>query len=63
MRCCLIRPLIWVIEMFTTGNYATQVMHHYGGEPWKQWNSVMRDQLPKSQVRKGRETGRLVASK
>lgn len=30
--------------------YATQVMHHYGGELWEKWNSVMRDSLVNSQV-------------
>ncbi len=25
--------------------YATQVFRHYGGEDWKQWNSVMREHL------------------
>lgn len=30
--------------------YATQVMHHYGGELWEKWNSVMRDGLVNSQV-------------
>ncbi len=37
--------------------YATQVMHHYGGEPWKRWNNVMRDQLVHSQSRAGHEAG------
>jgi hypothetical protein len=29
--------------------YATQVMHHVGGERWKGWNKKMRDLLVKSQ--------------
>lgn len=29
--------------------YATQVMHHWGGEPWDKWNKVMRKQLVDSQ--------------
>ena len=33
--------------------YATQVMHHYGGDEWKKWNAVMRDQLVDSQITKG----------
>jgi len=37
--------------------YATQVMRHCEGERWKKWNSVMRDQLVKSQTQKGHETG------
>jgi hypothetical protein len=37
--------------------YATQVLHHYGGEPWKKWNLVMRDALPSIQIKQGRERG------
>ena len=33
--------------------YATQVLHHYGGEEWKKWNAVMRDQLVNSQITAG----------
>ncbi len=34
--------------------YATQVMHHYGGDLWeKSWNPKMRDYLVKSQAAKG----------
>jgi len=29
--------------------YATQVMHHWGGDEWTAWNGVMRDQLIRSQ--------------
>jgi len=29
--------------------YATQVMHHWGGEEWTRWNDVMRDQLVRTQ--------------
>jgi hypothetical protein len=29
--------------------YATQVMHHFGGTAWKEWNEVMRDHLVKAQ--------------
>jgi hypothetical protein len=25
--------------------YATQVMHHHGGEPWRIWNAKVRDML------------------
>ncbi len=34
--------------------YATQVMHHYGGELWDLWNQEMRDFLVNSQVRNPR---------
>ena len=37
--------------------YATQVMHHHGGQPWRDWNSVMRDTLVEMQVKKGHEAG------
>src|SRR5690606_22227415 len=37
--------------------YATQVMHHYEGEMWLKWNSVMRDQLIKDQMQDGHEKG------
>ncbi|MBI1347401.1 hypothetical protein GC163_14070 [bacterium] len=29
--------------------YATQVLHHWGGEEWTRWNNVMRDQLIQTQ--------------
>lgn len=31
--------------------YATQVMHHYGGEAWKEWNKGMREGLIATQDR------------
>ena len=37
--------------------YATQVLHHFGGGPWKKWNEVMRVELPRIQVSRGRENG------
>ena len=37
--------------------YAAQVMHQWGGESWKKWNSVMRDQLVNSQSQAGHEKG------
>jgi len=37
--------------------YATQVLHQYGGELWKQWNEVMRDQLVETQRKKGHARG------
>jgi hypothetical protein len=37
--------------------YATQVLHHVGGEPWKRWNAKMRDQLIASQATRGHEQG------
>lgn len=37
--------------------YATQVLHHFGGEKWKQWNDVMRDSLVNSQSHAGHQAG------
>ena len=37
--------------------YATQVMRHYEGDAWKNWNDQMRDFLVKSQATKGHEGG------
>lgn len=37
--------------------YATQVMHHMGGQDWEQWNKVMRQAVPEHQVQAGREQG------
>lgn len=37
--------------------YATQMLHHLEGEPWKKWNGVMRDLLVEKQSRSGKERG------
>lgn len=37
--------------------YATQVLHHFGGSPWRQWNEAMRVELPEAQIKRGREAG------
>lgn len=37
--------------------YATQVLHHVGGEDWKRWNEKMRVALPALQVKEGPENG------
>lgn len=37
--------------------YATQVLHHYGGTPWRMWNERMREDLPAAQVKIGSEEG------
>ena len=37
--------------------YATQVMHHWGGEEWQKWNEVMRERLVGSQCKTGHATG------
>jgi len=37
--------------------YATQVMHHYGGEAWRRWNLAQRDSLIARQSLEGHERG------
>lgn len=37
--------------------YATQVMHHFGGQAWKDWNGKMRDMLIRTQNAAGAEEG------
>lgn len=37
--------------------YATQVCHHMEGRHWRTWNNVMRDVIPRHQVKEGRERG------
>jgi hypothetical protein len=37
--------------------YATQVLHHMEGRPWRTWNEEMRTLLPAHQVKRGRERG------
>jgi hypothetical protein len=37
--------------------YATQVLHHMEGKPWKDWNEEMRVLLPAHQEKRGRERG------
>jgi hypothetical protein len=37
--------------------YATQVLHHWGGDEWKRWNSSMRDWLIETQHHGGHSDG------
>lgn len=37
--------------------YATQVLHHYGGDEWIRWNEKMRDHLVDTQIRRGHGRG------
>lgn len=37
--------------------YGTQVMHHWGGEPWYRWNQKMRDFLIDTQATEGHAAG------
>jgi hypothetical protein len=37
--------------------YATQVLHHVGGESWNEWNEAMKVVFPGSQIKDGPEAG------
>lgn len=37
--------------------YTTQIMRHYGGEPWEKWNEGMREFLIRSQSKEGYTEG------
>ena len=37
--------------------YATQSIHHFGGDLWRQWNERLKRDLPAAQIRAGRERG------
>jgi hypothetical protein len=37
--------------------YATQIMHHFGGEEWQAWNNQMREFLTRTQTTEGHESG------
>lgn len=37
--------------------YATLAVHHFGGQPWEQWNERLRPQLIESQISKGDAAG------
>lgn len=37
--------------------YATQVLHHWGGEEWTKWNEVMREELISTQQKDGHSVG------
>lgn len=37
--------------------YATQVVHHWGGDVWYRWNEIMRDQLIQRQLAQGPAAG------
>ena len=50
-------PVNWEERNVYYWYYATQVLHHMGGEPWVKWNKVMRQIVPEHQVSKGRERG------
>lgn len=47
----------WEDPNFYYWYYATQVMHHMGGNEWHEWNQVMREVLPRAQEKTGKEKG------
>ena len=62
----IIEAIRWLIEhhMPTTRErniyywyYATQVMHHFGGEVWELWNRRMREILVAGQIKSGKYAG------
>ncbi|HUG71318.1 MAG TPA: prenyltransferase/squalene oxidase repeat-containing protein [Pirellulaceae bacterium] len=50
-------PINWDEPHVYYWYYATQLMHHMGGDHWDEWNNVMRQALPAAQVKTGRERG------
>jgi hypothetical protein len=50
-------PIDWDQSHVYYWYYATQLMHHMGGDDWDDWNGVMRKALPAAQVKTGREKG------
>lgn len=51
------KPIDWSSRDVYYWYYATQVLHHMGGDPWEQWNQVMRKTLPLNQETSGRQRG------
>ena len=37
--------------------FVTQILFHYGGKPWKEWNAAMREKLINAQIKTGTEAG------
>ena len=37
--------------------YGTLALHNHGGDPWKTWNSILRDQLVNTQITTGKDAG------
>jgi hypothetical protein len=50
-------PIDYADENVYYWYYATQAMHHMGGDDWNKWNQVLRDRVPKRQVKQGAEAG------
>ncbi|MCA9122457.1 MAG: hypothetical protein H6822_15370 [Planctomycetaceae bacterium] len=50
-------PISWDEPHVYYWYYATQLMHHMGGDAWEDWNDVMRKVLPTAQAKTGRDKG------
>ncbi len=50
-------PITWDRPNTYYWYYATQVLHHMGGNYWFEWNKVMREVVPAHQVRSGPQAG------
>ena len=53
----LARPIDYSDQNVYYWYYATQVLHNLDDERWDQWNRVMSRELPRHQVREGKERG------
>jgi hypothetical protein len=52
-----VNPIDYSDENVYYWYYATQVMHHMDGSDWNRWNRVMREEVPRHQVKTGQERG------
>lgn len=57
IRYLLQNPVDYAEENPYYWYYATQVLHHMGGDDWDQWNLIMREAIPSQQVTGGAEQG------
>jgi hypothetical protein len=56
-KVLLEHPVDYVDQNVYYWYYATQVLHHMGGEYWDEWNLVMREAVPAQQIKTGKEKG------
>jgi hypothetical protein len=57
MKIISVNPIGYENQNVYYWYYATQVVHHMGGEAWSDWNRVMRQALPEHQTKIGEERG------
>jgi hypothetical protein len=50
-------PISWNVKNVYYWYYASQVLHHLGGDTWRNWNEELRSVLPRHQEAIGREKG------